>query len=159
MAKTEGKKKLSPEELREVRMNNIRPHQWQKGQSGNPKGPPKLKFRQFNEVLQDHGLEPVRQVDYDNVYKYLSSASHAILEEIAHDSDDPENPNVWPALHRHIAKGLLDDSLPIHKHYSDRAYGMATSKVQHGGNVGVTFFESPTINLMPPSEEGSESAA
>lgn len=121
---------------------NIIPHQWKKGQSGNPKGRPRLLVSSVIAELKERGVEQVSRSDVKEVFMMLVNLETKEIEEIVKDKRQP-------ALVRIVSKELLGGKgFEIIEKMLDRAMGKADSKIELSGN--------PFLELMKRATGGKD---
>lgn len=68
---------------------NLIPHQWKKGQSGNPKGVPKKSFRTLNDALKAKGFEELKKAQYIELLGILFNLDESEIKELASNKENP----------------------------------------------------------------------
>jgi len=107
---------------------NIVPHQYQKGESGNPNGRPKKVFSIIIAEMKERGIEPATPSNVADIYQYLLALP---LSEIIKIAGSPKEENGLPAIMRIAAKELIGKrGLEIMKEMLDRANGKPKSSVE-----------------------------
>lgn len=100
---------------------NIVPHEYKKGQSGNPNGRPKKVFSVIIAEMKERGIEPATPSNVADIYQYLLALP---LSEIIKIAGSPKEENGLPAIMRIAAKELIGKrGLEIMKEMLDRANG------------------------------------
>lgn len=113
---------------------NIEPHKFKKGQTGNPKGrPPKLFSRLITE-LQEAGYERVSANMIVEGYEYLLSLDEVKIKAIVEDKEQPMSLRI-------IARAMLGkDGYEILEKMLDRAHGKAKQKLEANIHVEQPLF-------------------
>jgi hypothetical protein len=107
---------------------NIVPHEYKKGQSGNPNGRPKKVFSVIIAEMKERGIEPATPSNVADIYQYLLALP---LSEIIKIAGSPKEENGLPAIMRIAAKELIGKrGLEIMKEMLDRANGKPKSSVE-----------------------------
>ena len=107
---------------------NIVPHQYQKGESGNPQGRPKKVFSVIIAEMKERGIEPATPSNVADIYQYLLALP---LSEIIKIAGTPKEENDLPAIMRIAAKELIGKrGLEIMKEMLDRANGKPKSSLE-----------------------------
>jgi hypothetical protein len=69
---------------------NVIPHQWKKGQSGNPKGrKAKTSQKQLADYMKAHGVEAISNEETMEMYKLIFNAPEWMLKSISEDQECP----------------------------------------------------------------------
>ena len=107
---------------------NIVPHQYQKGESGNPQGRPKKVFSVIIAEMKERGIEPATPSNVADIYQYLLALP---LSEIIKIAGSPKEENDLPAIMRIAAKELIGKrGLEIMKEMLDRANGKPKTSLE-----------------------------
>lgn len=102
---------------------NIKPHQWEKGQSGNPKGRPRLLVSSVIEQMKNKGVESVSQSDVKETFLMLINLELLEIKELVKDERQP-------AIVRIVGKEMLSGKgFNIIERMLDRALGKPDSKI------------------------------
>ena len=102
---------------------NIKPHQWEKGQSGNPKGRPRLLVSSVIEQMKKKGVESVSQSDVKETFLMLINLELLEIKELVKDERQP-------AIVRIVGKEMLSGKgFNIIERMLDRALGKPDSKI------------------------------
>ncbi len=64
-------------------------HQFQPGQSGNPKGRPRKSFSSINQELKDKGVQPLTRTALVEAYELIFNTDEEGLKKIATDKNTP----------------------------------------------------------------------
>lgn len=116
---------------------NIKPHQWEKGQSGNPKGRPRLLVSSVIEQMKNEGVERVSQADVKDTYLMLINLKMSEIESKVKDKDQP-------ALVRIVGKEILGGKgFDVIEKMLDRALGKPDSKIDLSSTDGSMSPTSP----------------
>lgn len=109
---------------------NIKPHQWEKGQSGNPKGRPRLLVSSVIEQMKNKGVESVSQSDVKETFLMLINLELLEIKELVKDERQP-------AIVRIVGKEMLSGKgFNIIERMLDRALGKPDSKIDHTSTDG-----------------------
>lgn len=69
---------------------NLIPHQWKKGQSGNPKGrKAKSSSKQLANYMKEHGVALISNEDMMEMYRLIFNAPEWMLTQILADPEQP----------------------------------------------------------------------
>lgn len=68
---------------------NVKPHQWKKGESGNPKGRPKKTYKQYIGEIKDMGYKQPTKAEYFEMIGLLLSMTEKDLKDFANDKSKP----------------------------------------------------------------------
>lgn len=80
--------------------DDIKEHQWKKGQSGNPKGRPPKIVKGLIKQLKEEGYERVSASEVREIYELLVALDEEKLVDVAKDKQQP-------MLARIVAKAIL----------------------------------------------------
>jgi hypothetical protein len=112
---------------------NIKPHQWEKGQSGNPKGRPRLLVSSVIEQMKNEGVERVSQADVKDTYLMLINLKMSEIESKVKDKDQP-------ALVRIVGKEILGGKgFDVIEKMLDRAIGKSEENIKLGGITDINI--------------------
>lgn len=81
----------------------LKPYQWKKGQSGNPKGRPPTLASKVSHKLELMGYEKVGKRDVDSAFRLLLNVPKGQLDKIAKGEGDYAD---WPMIFRITAAEL-----------------------------------------------------
>src|SRR5678815_4389889 len=116
---------------------NIEPHKWKKGQSGNPKGRPRLLVSSVIEQMKNEGVERVSQADVKDTYLMLINLKMSEIESKVKDKDQP-------ALVRIVGKEILGGKgFDVIEKMLDRAIGKPASKIDLSSTDGSMSPKAP----------------
>ena len=119
---------------------NIIPHKFKKGQTGNPNGRPKGLITSVNEQLEKEGFSPASKTDISTASMTIISLPFSKIKQIASGQDDE-----YPFFYRLVAKELLGKrGMEMLDKVLDRGIGKANQTLEHTGNA----FENVTINVI-----------
>ena len=106
---------------------------WQKGQSGNPNGRPRLTLKAVIEDLKAQGYEQATPADVSAMYSYLITLPQDKITELAKN-------DAQPMAVRICCKAILDKKgFDYIERMLDRAHGKATNKTELSGKDGGAF--------------------
>lgn len=110
---------------------------WQKGQSGNPKGPRVKVFSQIAKEYQARGIEKATDAVVKEAFELLLALPVSEVIELA---GNPKVENEYPALLRLMAKELMGkQGLAAIKEMLNRAHGTPAPKNDGTTHLHVTF--------------------
>ena len=116
---------------------NIKPHQWEKGQSGNPNGRPRLLVSSVIEQMKNKGIESVSQSDVKETFLMLINLELLEIKELVKDERQP-------AIVRIVGKEMLSGKgFNIIERMLDRALGKPDSKLDMTSTDGSMSPTSP----------------
>lgn len=116
---------------------NIIPHQWEKGRSGNPKGRPRLLVSSVIEQMKNKGIESVSQSDVKETFLMLINLELLEIKELVKDERQP-------AIVRIVGKEMLSGKgFNIIERMLDRALGKPDSKIDHTSTDGSMSPKAP----------------
>jgi len=115
--------------------DDIKKHQFQPGQSGNPKGRPPNSFASVNAMLKDEGIMPLKKRELIEAYEIIFNTPEERLKEIAKDKS-------MPLALRHIINDMNNSKTgqKARQDYRDWCFGRAKESVDHttnGENINV----------------------
>ncbi len=112
---------------------NIKPHQWEKGQSGNPKGRPRLLVSSVIEQMKNKGVESISQYDIKATFLMLLNLEIPELESMVKDKDQP-------VLVRIVGKEMLGGKgFDVIEKMLDRAIGKSEENIKLGGITDINI--------------------
>jgi hypothetical protein len=68
---------------------NIEPHKWKPGQSGNPKGRPRKSFTSITSDMRAKGVEPLTKSGYIEALELIFNSTEKELKEIVKNPKTP----------------------------------------------------------------------
>lgn len=103
---------------------NIEPHKWKKGQSGNPKGRPRRLISVINSELREQGYDVAHRQDVEDAMRLIINLPMTEIIKMADQKTDDH-----PFLYKLIAKELMGKkgSDMLHR-VLDRSYGRSVQK-------------------------------
>lgn len=134
-------------------IENLTAPRWVKGQSGNPKGRPKNRVREFREKILGkknakayYGIGAQEMAEW---YETLLTLDVPALKALAKD-------DTAPALARTYARAIIIE-MGSGKTYtvgglSDKLYGKAVQRVEHTGADGSDLFSARTLTKEEAAE-------
>lgn len=112
---------------------NIKPHQWKKGQSGNPEGRPRLLVSSVIEQMKNKGVESISQYDIKATFLMLLNLTIQELESMVKDKDQP-------VLVRIVGKEMLGGKgFDVIEKMLDRAIGKSDENIKLGGITDINI--------------------
>ena len=112
---------------------NIKPHQWKKGQSGNPEGRPRLLVSSVIEQMKSKGVERISQYDIKATFLMLLNLEIPELESMVKDKDQP-------VLVRIVGKEMLGGKgFDVIEKMLDRAIGKSDENIKLGGITDINI--------------------
>lgn len=112
---------------------NIKPHQWEKGQSGNPKGRPRLLVSSVIEQMKSKGVESISQYDIKATFLMLLNLEIPELESMVKDK-------AQPVLVRIVGKEMLGGKgFDVIEKMLDRAIGKSEENIKLGGITDINI--------------------
>ena len=112
---------------------NIEPHKWKKGQSGNPKGRPRLLVSSVIEQMKNKGVESISQYDIKATFLMLLNLEIPELESMVKDKDQP-------VLVRIVGKEMLGGKgFDVIEKMLDRAIGKSEENIKLGGITDINI--------------------
>jgi len=119
---------------------NIEPHKFKKGQTGNPKGRPKGLIASVNQQLEKEGFTPASKAEISTASMTIISLPFSKIKEIAAGQGDE-----YPFFYRLVAKELLGKrGMEMLDKVLDRGIGKVTQTLEHTGDA----FENVTIEII-----------
>jgi len=119
---------------------NIIPHKFKPGKTGNPNGRPKGLIASVNQQLEKEGFVPATKVEISAASMTIVSLPIAKIKEIASGQG-----NEYPFFYRLVAKELLGKrGMEMLDKVLDRGIGKATQTLEHTGDA----FENVTIEII-----------
>ena len=102
---------------------NIKKHEWKKGESGNPKGRPRLLVSSVIKQMEDKGVESISQADVKATFLMLLNLEIPEIEEMVKDTRQP-------VIVRIVGKEMLGGKgFDIIEKMLDRAMGKADMNI------------------------------
>lgn len=112
---------------------NIKPHQWKKGQSGNPEGRPRLLVSSVIEQMKNKGVESISQYDIKATFLMLLNLTIQEIESMVKDKDQP-------VLVRIVGKEMLGGKgFDVIEKMLDRAIGKSDENIKLGGITDINI--------------------
>ena len=106
----------------------------EKGESGNPKGRPRIIFTQLAEEWKKNGVQRATPARVVETYEFLLGLTDAEIQEIADGTDET---NKYPVIVRIAAKELTGNRRQdILERMLDRAHGKAVQRQELSGPDG-----------------------
>lgn len=128
---------------------NIKPHQWKKGQSGNPKGRPRLLVSSVIEQMKKKGVESVSQSDVKETFLMLINLELSEIKELVKDERQP-------AIVRIVGKEMLSGKgFNIIERMLDRALGKPDSKIDLTSTDGSMSPKSIEVTVRKSDENNT----
>ncbi len=119
---------------------NIEPHKFKKGQTGNPNGRPKGLIASVNQQLEKEGFTPASKAEISTASMTIISLPFSKIKEIAAGQGDE-----YPFFYRLVAKELLGKrGMEMLDKVLDRGIGKVTQTLEHTGDA----FENVTIEII-----------
>jgi len=127
-------------------------NQFEKGESGNPKGRPRKLVSHVLAELKEKGVDPVKPVDIVAIYEQLLNVTQEEITDLVNDVDAPYSIRLVAAAMTQKNRGF-----EIIERMIDRAHGRPKNELELGGKM------EPFLALMkaataegPPKDEADE---
>ena len=113
---------------------------WKKGQSGNPKGRPKILINKMNIALKKEGYRPVKNQDIEAAFQIiLQLPLSKVLEILKNDNDEV------PLFYKLVAKELTSKGGgAMLERIMNRVYGLPKATTEFEGGLTLQWKETLT---------------